>query len=68
MMSALVTRDNARVLLMQNEEIMRQSNYLDQLHSRADGYLQQLDTQRLVSWMAIGVTILLVITIRQERQ
>ena len=63
MMSALVTRDNARVLLMQNEEIMRQSNYLDQLHSRADGYLQQLDTQRLVSWMAIGVTILLVITI-----
>ena len=63
MMSALVTRDNAHVLLMQNEEIMRQSNYLDQLHSRADGYLQQLDTQRLVSWMAIGVTILLVITI-----
>ena len=63
MMSALVTRDNARVLLMQNEEIMRQSNYLDQLHSRADGYLQQLGTQRIVSWMAIGVTILLVITI-----
>ena len=63
MMSALITRDNAHVLLMQNEEIMRQSNYLDQLHSRADGYLQQLDTQRLVSWMAIGVTILLVITI-----
>ena len=63
MMSALVTRDNAHVLLMQNEEIMRQSNYLDQLHSRADGYLQQLDTQRIVSWMAIGVTILLVITI-----
>ena len=63
MMSALITRDNAHVLLMQNEEIMRQSNYLDQLHSRADGYLQQLDTQRIVSWMAIGVTILLVITI-----
>ena len=63
MMSALVTRDNARVLLMQNEEIMRQSNYLDQLHSRADSYLHELDTQRLVSWMAIGVTILLVITI-----
>jgi AraC-like DNA-binding protein len=33
------------------------------LHSRADSYLHELDTQRLVSWMAIGVTILLVITI-----
>ena len=29
MMSALVTHDNARVLLMQNEEIMRQSDQLD---------------------------------------
>ena len=63
LMSALVTRDNASVLLMQNEEIMSQSAYLDQLHYRADSYLQELDTQRLVSWMAIGVTILLVITI-----
>ena len=63
LMSALVTRDNASVLLMQHEEIMSQSAYLDQLHSRADSYLHELDTQRLVSWMAIGVTILLVITI-----
>ena len=63
LMSALVTRDNASVLLMQHEEIMSQSAYLDQLHSRADSYLHELGTQRLVSWMAIGVTILLVITI-----
>ena len=60
MMSALVTRDNARVLLMETEEIMRQSNYLDQLHSRADGYLQQLDTQRTITWLAIAFVILLV--------
>ena len=60
MMSALVTRDNARVLLMETEEIMRQSNYLDQLHSRADGYLQQLGTQRVISWLAIAFIILLV--------
>jgi AraC-like DNA-binding protein len=60
MMSALVTRDNARVLLMETEEIMRQSNYLDQLHNRADGYLQQLDTQRVISWLAIAFIILLV--------
>lgn len=63
MMSALVTHDNARVLLMQNEEIMRQSDYLDQLHSRADNYLEQLGTQRVVNWMAIGVIALLLLTI-----
>ena len=61
--SALVTRDNARVLLMQNEEVMRQAAYLDQLHYRADNYLHELDTQRLVSWMSIGVILLLVVTI-----
>ena len=63
MMSALVTRDNARVLLMQNEEIMRQSDYLDQLHSRADNYLEQLGTQHVIIWMALGVIILLLLTI-----
>ena len=63
MMSALVTRDNARVLLMQNEEIMRQSNYLDQLHRRADNYLQELDTQHVLNWMAFGVIVLLLLTI-----
>ena len=63
MMSAIVTRDNAKVLLMESEEIMRQSNYLDQLHNRADNYLQQLDTQYVVNGMAIGVIVLLVLTI-----
>ena len=63
MMSALVTRDNAHVLLMQNEEIMRQSDYLDQLHNRADNYLEQLGTQRVVNWMSIGVIVLLLLTI-----
>ena len=63
LMSALVTSDNARVLLMENEEIMRQSDYLDQLHNRADNYLEQLGTQRVVNWMAIGVIVLLVMTI-----
>ena len=62
MMSALVTRDNAKVLLMESEEMMRQAEYLDQLHNRADNYLQQLDTQRVVSWMAVGVIVLLLIT------
>ena len=61
--SALVTRDNAKVLLMQNEEMMRQAEYLDQLHSRAETYLKELDTQHVVNWMSMGVILLLVVTI-----
>ena len=63
LMSALVTHDNANVLLMQNDEIMRQSDYLDQLHHRADNYLAKLDTQRVILWMAFGVIALLVLSI-----
>ena len=51
------------MLLMQNEEILRQSDYLDQLHRRADNYLEQLGTQHVINWMALGVIILLVVTI-----
>ena len=63
LMSAIVTRENANVLLMQNEEIVRQSEYVDQLHTMSDGYLQQLDTQRVINWMAIGIIFLLLIAI-----
>lgn len=61
--SALVTRDNAKVLLMQTEEMMRQNNNLDRLHKKADTYLQQLDNQRIISLLALGVIALLVIAI-----
>ncbi len=61
LMSALVTKENANVLLMQNEEIVKQSGYLDQLHSRSDHYLQQLDTQRIITLMAIALIALLLI-------
>ena len=61
--SALVTRDNAKVLLMQSEEMMRQAEYLDQLHSRADTYMKELATQHVVNWMSMGVILLLVVTI-----
>ena len=61
LMSALVTHDNARVLLMQNEEIMHQSDYLDQLHHRADNYLQELGTQRAITWLACAFILLLLI-------
>ena len=61
LMSALVTRDNAKVLLMESEEIMRQADQLDSLHKKADNYLHKLDTQRVINWLAIGIIVLLVI-------
>ena len=61
LMSALVTSDNAKVLLMQGEELMRQADRLDELHNKADNYLHELDTQRIVNWLAIGIIALLII-------
>lgn len=63
LMSALVTRDNAKVLLMESEEIMRQASQLDQLHSKADNYLHELGTQRVINWLAIAFIILLVVVL-----
>ena len=61
LMSALVTSDNAKVLLLQSEELMRQADRLDQLHDKADNYLHELDTQRVVNWLAISIIVLLVV-------
>ena len=61
LMSALVTRDNAKVLQMQAEELMRQAGHLDQLHQKADNYLHELDAQRVVIWLSIGIIVLLVV-------
>ena len=61
LMSALVTRDNAKVLLMQSEELMRQAVRLDMMHDKADVYLHKLDTQRVINWLAFGVIALLVV-------
>ena len=58
--SAIVTRDNANVLLMESEETLRQTAYLDQLHEKANSYLQELDTQRMITLLQ-AVIILVVI-------
>lgn len=63
LMGALLTRDNAKVSLLQHEEIARQSAYLDQLHNQSDNYLHELGTQRVINWMAIGIIALLLIAI-----
>ena len=63
LMSALVTRDNANVLLMQAEEVMRQTDYLNQLHEQADTYVQELDTQRTATWLFLALVVLLLLFI-----
>ena len=63
LMSALVTHENANVLLMQYDEMMRQGNYLDQLHEQSDNYLRQLDLQRTITLLAIGFICLLLAVI-----
>jgi len=61
-MAALVTRDNARIVLMQAEETQRRSNYLQSLGERANVYLQQLATQRTILILAGIVIVLLLLT------
>ena len=63
LMGTLVLRENAKVMLFQHEEIARQSDYLDLLHEQSDGYLHELDTQRIITWMAVGIILLLLIAI-----
>ena len=59
LMSALVTQDNARVLMMESEEIMRQSHNLEQLHEKASQYLDQLGNQRTLIFVALAAILLL---------
>jgi ABC-type sugar transport system substrate-binding protein/DNA-binding response OmpR family regulator len=59
LMSALVTQDNARVLLMESEEIMRQSHNLEQLHEKTDQYQAQLGNQRTLIFVALAAIFLL---------
>ena len=61
--AALVTRENASSLLMQSEEIIRQTAYLDRLHLKADSYLHKLDSQRTITTLAVIVIALLIISL-----
>ena len=63
LMASLVTKDNANVLLLQYEELIRQGHNVDLLHKQSDDYLQELDTQRVITWMAVGIIVLLLIAI-----
>ncbi len=70
--TVLVTKDNARLLLMQNEELTRKFHYLEIMHQRIDKTLQQLGTQNILLYtfilITIVVSVLLIIIIRAYRQ
>ena len=62
--SALVTHDNANVLLLESDEVARQAQNLDKLQMQASGYLKQLATQRTITLMAlvlIGLLLLVMV-------
>lgn len=59
--SALVTRDNARVLLMQNDETMRQQVHLSTLRSRMDKAASDFNTQRIYLLVLLVFVVLLIV-------
>ena len=59
--SALVTRDNARVLLMQNDETARQQDHLTTLRSRVDQAASDFNTQRIYLLILIVFVVLLIV-------
>ena len=61
--SALVTPENANVLYLESEEVVRRSQRLERLKLMADGYLRQLTAQRTVSVLACSVLALLAVAL-----
>ena len=61
--SALVTHENAKVLLLESDEVMRQAQNLEKLQEQASGYLQQLATQRTITLLALVLIALLLLVL-----
>lgn len=61
--SALVTHENANVLLLESNEVVRQALNLEKLQTKAHGYLEQLATQRAMTLLALILIALLVLTL-----
>ena len=61
--SAIVTHDNANVLLLESDEVLRQAQNLDKLQAKAKGYLEQLATQRTITLMSLILLALLILVL-----
>lgn len=61
--SAVVTKTNSEIIYNQAHDMELQATYLSKLHDQVDQGLARLSTQRLVSYLSIGVIVLLMIVI-----
>lgn len=61
--SALVTHENAKVLMLESNEVAHQADNLKKLQAKAHGYLEQLATQRIITLLALILLALLVLTL-----
>jgi len=62
MYGALVTKDNAHILLLQNEELSKQREQLYTLHDKVDLYLAEYSHQRVYATLAIVIIALLLVS------
>ena len=71
MHTSIVTSANARVLLLQHEEVVKRGEYLKKMHDRVDTILTELGTERLLLVVILIVTVvictLLVFMVRAYR-
>ena len=72
---ALVTKANANVLLMQNEEMIKQTARLNALHGKVDTYLVQYNHQKMyivlfsiILLLLIGIMVYIYRTILMKRR
>ena len=61
--SALVTHENANVLYLESEEVVRRSQRLERMQLLASGYLKQRSAQKAITVLACWVIALLLIAI-----
>ena len=61
LVSALVTQENATVLQLESDEVVRQAENLDKMQTKAKGYMEQLATQRIISLLVVVLLALLVL-------
>lgn len=59
--SAIVTSNKADVLLMESEEVVRESKNLQRLHEKASEYLERMSSQRIFIILAVAVILLLLL-------
>lgn len=57
--SAIVTHDNANVLLLESEEVVRQAQRLERMNQQASTYLHQLSTQRTINLLSVVLIVMM---------